>query len=416
MKFLKLVAAQFFVAATTHALTLEQARGRAETNNPAFQVLQSEIAAAEGAKTGAGMRTNPELTIGPGVVRSTGEGRTSYRVRGELGFSQTFEFPGKRTLRILLADGEIGLRRLALDGFRQQLGIEVRRVFLQALVAREISVLRAEQLRTAETFLKSAKNRVAGGYASTFESVQAQADVIAASKGVSQVRGRTRLAKLKLAELMGSPTDTSFDVEGNLDGAVGTTVASDPFALALAKNPAIKASALRVELADQAVQAARMASKPDLTVNPALEVSRDEQALSLNLSVPLPIWNNGRAGVATAEAQKRRAAGEMERLKQELSAAIHASRERVANASEQLDLYTPGFLGDLRSIMLRAEKVYDQNATSLLVYLESRRGYFNSLSDHLETIGQLADARSELATAIGVAQTDPTEPDALEKP
>jgi hypothetical protein len=66
--------------------------------------------------------------------------------------------------------------------------------------------------------------------------------------------------------------------------------------------------------------------------------------------------------------------------------------------------------------MLRAEKVYDQNATSLLVYLESRRGYFNSLSDHLETIGQLADARSELATAIGVAQTDPTEPDALEKP
>ena len=63
MKFLKLIGIPFVVVTTTHALTLDQAKARAEQKNPAFQVLQAEIAAAEGARIGAGTRANPELTI-----------------------------------------------------------------------------------------------------------------------------------------------------------------------------------------------------------------------------------------------------------------------------------------------------------------------------------------------------------------
>lgn len=416
MKLLKLIGIPFVVVTTTHALTLDQAKARAEQKNPAFQVLQAEIAAAEGARIGAGTRANPELTIGPGIVRNTGDGATAYRFRGELGISQTFEFPGKRSLRAQLAEGEIGMRRLALDGFRQQLGIQVRRAFLQALVTQEVSSLRAEQLRTAETFMKSAKNRVEGGYASAFESAQAQSDLIAARKGVSQVQGQLRSAKLKLAELMGEPTDTAFGVQGSLDSAMAKNIPADPMALALAKNPSLQAMALRIELAEKAVQAARLASKPDLTVSPALEYSRDEQVLSVGFSVPLPIWNRGKAEVAMAVAEHRRALAEQEKLRQEMSAAIRGSQEQLGNAREQLSLYSPEFLGDIKSIMIRTEKVYDQSATSLLMYLEARRSYFANLSDYYETIGQLADAQSELSAAIGVSEATTIEPNAAEKP
>lgn len=415
MKFLKLMV-PLVVVATAHALTLDQATARAQQKNPAFQVLREEIAVAEGARNGAGTRANPELTIGPGIVRSTGDGATNYRFRGEVGVSQTFEFPGKRSLRLLLADGEVKLRQIALDGFREQLGIQVRRAFLQVLVTQQVSGLRAEQLRTAETFMKSAKNRVEGGYASAFESVQAQSDLIAARKEVVQVKGQLRSAKLKLAELMGSPTDTVFAVDGSLDSALAKSATADPLAFAMVKNPGLQAMALRIELAEKAVQAARLASKPDLTVSPALEYSRDEQALSVGFSVPLPIWNRGRAEVAMAIAEHRRALAEQEKLRQELSAAIHVSQEQLGNAREQLALYSPEFLGDIKNIMLRTEKVYDQSATSLLMYLEARRSYFANLSDYYETIGQLAEAQSELSAAIGVSETKTMEPNAVEKP
>jgi cobalt-zinc-cadmium efflux system outer membrane protein len=416
MKLLKLMGVPLVVVATVHALTLEDAVARAQRNNPIFHVLLAEVAIAEGAKTGAGVRVNPELTIGPGIVRSTGDGAAGYRFRGELGVSQTFEFPGKRSLRIHLADGEVRLRELALDGFRQQLAIQVRRSFIEALVARQVWALRAEQLGTAETFLKSAKNRVAGGYASAFELVQAQADRIAAARGVSQAQGRMRSAKLKLAQRMGSPADTSIEVRGNLDSVLAATEIVNPLDLALAKNPALAAMALRVELSDKAVQAAHLASKPDLTVNPALEYSRDEQAFGVGFSVPLPVWNRGGAEIATATAEKRRALGELENLRQELTASIGVAQEHVVDARAQLDLYAPEFLAEVKNIMLRAEKVYDQNATSLLMYLEARRSYYASLSDYYETIGQLAEAQSELATAIGVARTETSEPVVLEKP
>ena len=416
MKFLKLVGMQLVAVATAHALTLEEALVRADRENPAFQVLAAEVEIAQGAKAMAGTRPNPELTVGPGVVRATEDGRTSYKLRGELGISQTFEFPGKRSLRLLLADGEVRLRAAALDGFRHMVRIQVRQAFIQALVAREIGALRAEQLRTAETFLKSAQNRVASGHASAFELVQAQADRIAAARGVLQAKGETRSARSKLAQLMGSPLDTSFEVRGNLDSTLAGLEIHDPLSLALAKNPTLGALAMRVDLCGKAVDAARLETRPDLTVNPALEASRDEQALSLNFSLPLPILDRGRSRVATAEAERRRAVAELAKFKQELSASVLASRERVAGVREQLALYTPEFLEELKDILARTGTVYDQNATSLLMFLESRRSYYASLSDHYETIGRLAEAQSELATAIGFSETTVNEPNSTEKP
>lgn len=416
MRFLKLMCAHFVAAAAVQALTLEEALVRAERENPAFQALAAEVEVAECAKAVAGTRPNPELSVGPGMVRGTGDGSTNWKLRGELGVSQTFEFPGKRSLRLLLADGEIRLRAAALDGFRHILRIQVRQAFVQALVAREITSLREEQLRTAETFLKSAQNRVASGHASAFELVQAQADRIAAARGVLQAKGETRSARSKLAQLMGSPLDTSFELRGNLDSTLAGMAIQDPLPLALARNPALGALALRVELAGKAVDAARLEAKPDLTVNPVLEASRDEQALSLNFSFPLPIFDRGRSRTATAEAERRRAVAELAKFKQELSASVLASRERVACVREQLALYTPEFLAELKDILARTGAVYDQSATSLLMFLEARRSYYAGLSDHYETIGLLAEAQSELATAIGFSDTNTSEHNSTEKP
>jgi outer membrane protein, heavy metal efflux system len=403
MKWIRANVGLCLAVASAQALTFEEAHRRAQQENPTFQVLTAEISAAEGAQLDAGARANPELTVNPGFKRSFGEGGSGTQFQGELGISQTFEFPGKRALRLHLASGEVKLRQIAVEGFRQQLRTTVRKAFCQALLAKQVATLRAEQLESAETFLKAARKRIENGYASDFELVKAQVDRIAAKREQGQASGELRAAKLQLAALMGAPTDTMFEVEGLLDSTVVGTAPADPTAFAMANHPGIRAQSLQVELAQSAVEAARLGSNPDLTVNPVMGVSRDEQSIGIGLTVPLPLWNRGKGNVAVANASQRRAQAELERLRQEIRQSVQSSQERIRRAEEELSLYTPEFLEELKNTMVRAEKVYAQNATSLLIYLEARRNRFDALSGYYEALGQRAQGLLELESAMGAS-------------
>lgn len=379
-------------------LRLETAIERALENHPSFQVMQSDIEAAEGARISAEARPNPELTLGPGLKRISSEGS---RFHGEAEISQVLEFPGKRSLRVFLAEGDIKLRKIAVEGFRQQLRIEVARAYYQALAAQQIALLRSEQVQSAQTFLQSARKRVAGGYASDFESAKAQADWIAARKELGDALASAREAKLMLASLMGNPTDTGFQVDGKIDSAIFAQIPSDPVAVALERNAGIRAQTLQVELAKKGIEAAQVARRPDLTVAPGMEYASDEQTYGINLSMSLPVWNRGKGEIRSAQAEERRARAELEKLKREITASVLAAQEKLRIASEQLALYTPEFLESLKNIMERAEKVYGQSSTTLLIYLEARRSYFESLTDYYQALGEWVASHTELEAALG---------------
>ena len=52
--------------------------------------------------------------------------------------------------------------------------------------------------------------------------------------------------------------------------------------------------------------------------------------------------------------------------------------------------------------MAQAEQGYAQNATTLLIYLDAKRTYFDTLVNYYEALGNLAENRAELESAIGV--------------
>lgn len=383
---------------TGNRLSLEAAIGRALKNHPSFQVLQAEIEVAEGAALTAAARPNPDLTLGPGLKRASPDGA---RFHGEAEISQVLEFPGKRALRVSLAEGDARLRKLALEGFGLQLRIEVSRAYYRVSAARRIAGLRADQVQSARAFLQAAEKRVAGGYASDFESMKAQADWIEARRELAEAQAQARSAKLALAGLMGAPSDTAFATDESIDSTAFAPISSEAIAAALERNPAIRAEALRAELAEKGVSAARIANRPDLTVAPGLEYTREEQVYGMNLSMPLPLWNRGQGEIRAAEAESRRARAESARLRQEIAAGVLAAQEKARAAGEQLALYTPEFLAGVKDIMLRAEKVYGQSSTSLLIYLEARRTHFESLTGYNRALAEWAESHLELEAALG---------------
>ena len=70
--------------------------------------------------------------------------------------------------------------------------------------------------------------------------------------------------------------------------------------------------------------------------------------------------------------------------------------------AQQLALYTPAFLDKLKTLVGQAEKSYAQSATSLLIYLDAKRTYFDTLASYYDALGNVAEQRAELESAVGV--------------
>jgi len=52
--------------------------------------------------------------------------------------------------------------------------------------------------------------------------------------------------------------------------------------------------------------------------------------------------------------------------------------------------------------MAQAEQGYAQSATTLLIYLDAKRTYFDTLADYYESLAKVAETLSDLESAVGV--------------
>jgi outer membrane protein TolC len=118
-------------------LSLEEALRIAEARNPHLVVARLGIAASEADVLGAGKRPNPVLTLNSEGIPLSQQNRPPFFDNQELAFAveQEFELGGRRRLRTDQAQrGVEASRASARDAFRQ-LRFEVRRAYMQVVLA-----------------------------------------------------------------------------------------------------------------------------------------------------------------------------------------------------------------------------------------------------------------------------------------
>jgi outer membrane protein, heavy metal efflux system len=382
--------------------TLGQLTAEAQRNNPELRVVEAAVAAAKGGVRTARILSNPELTVVPGT-RHIREGNNSIReFRGELSLSQLFKFPGKRALEIAIAQRNVDLTQIALEGFRFQLATKVRRAFYDALAAEKIAQTRQQQVESAKMFVESTKKRAESGYASDFETIKSQADLIAAKKTLRQAEAQTRAARVTLNTLMGRSPLSPLNLSGALDDVQPREWPSDFLPLAMARNPAIRTQTRQAEIAGLNLRSTRFGRRPDFAIGPSIEYLESEQTYGISATLALPLWDQKQGAIETATAEQKKALGELEKTRAEVAAEVTIAAANLQSAKEQLALYLPAFLDQLKSLMTQAEQGYAQNATTLLIYLDAKRTYFETLVDYYESLSKVAETRSELESAVGV--------------
>ena len=103
-------------------------------SNAELQVFEAELAAAKGQRTQAGFFRNPEISteIGAREVRDSENVLQGNGTTFSIAVTQTFEFPGKGTLRKAIANKNIEIAELGLEQFRLALAGQVRLLGLRA--------------------------------------------------------------------------------------------------------------------------------------------------------------------------------------------------------------------------------------------------------------------------------------------
>lgn len=384
------------------ALTLAQAVAEAMDHSPALRQIEADIDAARGEALTAKQKPAPELTFSPGIRRLSESEGSHTEFLGSLELTQTFLFPGKRELVISIAERNVELRKLAVEGLQFQVAAAVRKSYYELLAAQKIADLRRQQLQSAQTFLEATSKRVESGYASDFEAVKSRGDVINARKLLAAAEGDIAAARAGLNTLLGREPSRAVAVDGVLDAIAKSEIPGDLVAKALAGNPGLRLLAMQAEIAGMNLRKARLARKPDLTLGPSVEYSPSEQVIGVSATIPLLNRNYGRGEVLTAAAEQRRILADTERLRREIAGAVAQAAAQFESAQRQLALYSQEYLDQLEAVVAQAEHSYAQNVTSLLIYLDARRTHFDTLADYYEAIASVAASRAALESAAGV--------------
>lgn len=384
------------------AETLEQLTAEALRRNPELRVIEASTASAQGGVVTARAWQNPELSIAPGFKRTTDGGASETSFHGTFELSQLFEFPGKRQLRIAIAERNVEVSRLALEGLRFQLATAVRKAFYEQLAAQRIVTLRREQIASAQVFYETALKRAQSGYASEFEGIRGQADLINAKKAERAALGQIAEARIGLNILAGRSASAPLEVTGELGAAMPRSTTADFIGLAMARNPSLRTQLLQAEVAGLNLRKTRFGKRPDFAIGPQVEYTPGEQIYGLGVTIALPVWNQGKGEIQTATAEQRRVLAEIDKLRLEIAGAVTRVAARVDVARDQLALYSPEFLEKLKGFVAQAEKSYAQSATTLLIYLDAKRTYFDTLADYYQALGNVPATRAELESALGV--------------
>ncbi|EQB29700.1 TolC family protein [Sphingobium ummariense] len=314
-------------------LSLDQAVEAAGGAAPAAQAATSAIAAARAERIVAGLRPNP---IAQGQVENiAGTGPYSGLESAEttVGVAIPIELGGKRGARVAVANAQISRAELHAAIVAADVRLQVTQLYVEAIAAeRRLSTAR-DQVRIASDALRAASVRVQAGRASPLEEQRANVAKVNADANAERTARLAEAARANLARRIGVSITGALDVAllDRLPAAIiGPTAMVDA-----AGTLALAAADADLAVADAGVRLARANRVPDLNVGPALrrfEATNDTAAV-FSVSIPIPIFNNGRAVVAQAHAQRTQAEALRRVTALDVEQAITDAQAEAANAA-----------------------------------------------------------------------------------
>jgi outer membrane protein TolC len=322
--------------------------------------------------------------------------------------TQPLPWPGKRGLRADVAQLGADEAKAGLGRSRLSAEADVRRAYLDLLLARD----RLDLLGRLESLWKTS----AGVARARYESGEgAQSDVLRAQLELNRLRQRRLALQAQeatalqvLNRLRGRPLDEPIPTSASVArlGAPESPPLEAAMSDALARSPELaqaKASSARARASEDL---ARREQYPDLAVSAGIMPrGAIEPMWTANVSIGLPIWGGRKQGKAVAETHARAEGGaHSEHAVEEVLRLRVAERRTAALAlADTVSLFREGLLVQSRATAESTLAQYRVGKVSFASVLEANAGLVADEDGHL---GAVAEAQ-RIAIAVAEVSLDP---------
>lgn len=375
--------------------------------NPELAFYEAEIDAAKAGRKAAGTRENPELSLAVGRKRVTDAGGT---LAGEgtawsVSVSQTFEWPGRLSLRKAIANHDIALAELGLARFKAALANRARTLAFGLHAAHERAQAAAEVAARYQALRELFLARDPGGITPLLETRVIEAQELTLQHRATEAKLAVQAALVELNQLRGLPVDTPITVsQARL--AFSAAPGLEPL-LDAARENNFEFRSARIELEQQGlvVSLARNEGRPSFTVSPyfAEEKAGDkERTYGVGFSLPLPISGRSGANVAAAEARRRQAETAVLVAQRNMEREVITAAHRFAAKLAETAKWSPDAASKFRDSAELADRHYRLGAVPISTYVELQNSYLEAIDALYETQQEALEAGGSLQLLTGL--------------
>jgi outer membrane protein, heavy metal efflux system len=368
--------------------------------NPNVHFYEQEIAAARGDRLTAGTWPNPDLSgqVGGKIYNSLGGQYLGTGTVCTVSLTETFEFPGRVTLRKAIADEQIALARIGLEQFRLSLRNRIELLCYRLLAAQDRATVAREVAQRFRDLIALLVQREPGGASPLIEMRILEGNAATLNRRATQAQIELQSAQFELNLLRG--------VSMNLPVAVARqnvnlpTLPDSGQLIARADGRNFDLQTRRTELEQQGfrMRLAHNEQGPSVKLGPYTageHVVDSKRELGLSLSMPLPFWNQARGSEETAKARLNQAEASLDTAMREVEQKVMAAADSYKKELKKLGENTPQLLGQLRDAAKLADENYRLGVLPISTYTEIQSQYLEGtdavLSSRLDALRYLAD-------------------------
>lgn len=403
-------------------LTLREAVDLAVARNPTMVAARAGVDAADADRLAASRRPNPALSIdsaGYPVFESMRPGYwggQEFTVR----FDQELETSGRRRLRTAVAESGRATAQLGVEDRARQIGLDVRRAYLTAVLAQADRVVAQTSLEEIDRVIALNRARLQQGEISGAELRRLQVerlrfveDVFAADLALKNAR--SGLLALLNAPTLDQPLELTDGLKASAAEALGTLPAAPVdaagaprlFAQALELRPDVLAARNEQVQAETSTRLQRALRTPSITVGGGYQNNFGADGVVFGVTVPLPFFNQNQGGIARAAAERRAADARAEAMATVVRLDVQRALNAVDTNRARVEYIEREYLKNAqesRDIVLES---YRLGVADLIDFLDAQRAFRDTQRTYNRALFDQRVSLFELAAAVGRPDVQP---------
>ena len=393
--------------AVTNQVLLDDLVNEALEKNPELNFYRAEIAAARGGRKSAGAWANPEVSaeIGQKRVKDSSGALLGEGAAWAVSVNQTFEYPGRLSLRKAIANRDIQLAELGFVQFKLALAARVRTLGYNIFIAQEKLAAAREVADRFQALTDVLVQRDPAGVTPVLETRIIEASTITLQRQASEASIAAQSAWLELNQLRGQPPGASVRVSGaqlNFRQSPALETLLDA-----ARTNAFELRIRQTELEQQGfkVSLAKNERYSSVTVGPFLSQEKagdKETRVGLGVSMPLPLWNRNTGNIETAKAREQQAQTSLLVTQREVERRVTENALALQVKLEEMSKWRADSVQKFGEAAELADRHYRLGAVPISTYVELQKQYLEAIAAILDTKKEALEAAQTLEQLTGL--------------